>query len=134
VWSRCRLLTATLSRLHLTREFGAPVYERIDAPVTPTQKELLEAVTQAELDADTLAGEKIRSILTDAPGNSSPLGGIKVITENGWFAARPSGTEPVYKLYAESFRSIEHLRQIQEEAQALVAEIFAGAQRGGAVT
>jgi phosphoglucomutase len=110
------------------------VYERIDAPVTPTQKELLEAVTQAELDADTLAGEKIRSILTDAPGNSSPLGGIKVITENGWFAARPSGTEPVYKLYAESFRSIEHLRQIQEEAQALVAEIFAGAQRGGAVT
>jgi phosphoglucomutase len=116
----------------LTGAFGAPAYERIDAAVTPEQRELLKDITERELHADTLAGEKISSVITVAPGNGSPIGGIKVITENGWFAARPSGTEPVYKLYAESFRGIEHLRQIQQEAQALIGRVLAGASASGA--
>ncbi len=110
----------------ITREFGAPVYERMDAPMAQEQKALLMGISESELRIDTLAGEKIERIITRAPGNDSPIGGIKVISENGWFAVRPSGTEPVYKLYAESFRGVDHLRQIQSEAQALVAAILTG--------
>ncbi len=105
----------------LTREFGAPVYERIDAPCSPEQKKILSALSPEQLRADQLAGDKIRATLTAAPGNGAPIGGLKVVTEHGWFAARPSGTEEVYKIYAESFRGPEHLRRIQEEAQALIA-------------
>ncbi len=108
----------------LTNEFGAPVYERIDAPCTPEQKAILGKLSAGQLHADQLAGEKIRATLTVAPGNQAAIGGLKVITDSGWFAARPSGTEEVYKIYAESFRGPEHLHRIQEEAQALIAEVF----------
>ncbi len=111
----------------LTREFGEPVYERIDAPATPEQKAILQQLSPPQIHAAELAGETIQAILTTAPGNGSPIGGIKVIAENGWFAARPSGTEEVYKIYAESFQSREHLRRIQEEAQTLIAHAFVAA-------
>ncbi|MGA2412525.1 MAG: phosphoglucomutase (alpha-D-glucose-1,6-bisphosphate-dependent) [Candidatus Binataceae bacterium] len=110
----------------ITEEFGAPVYERIDAPATPEQKALLANLTPCAITARDLAGDPIRATLTTAPGNHEPIGGLKVVTDRGWFAARPSGTEEVYKIYAESFRGIDHLRQIQQEAQALVASAFAG--------
>jgi phosphoglucomutase len=109
----------------LTREFGAPVYERIDAPATAAQKKILAKLSPEQIKADNLAGEKILAKLTNAPGNGAPIGGLKVITENGWFAARPSGTEEVYKIYAESFKGADHLKSIQEEAQALIAKAFA---------
>jgi phosphoglucomutase len=109
----------------LTEEFGAPVYERIDAPATSAQKALLSKLTPSAVTVRQLAGDPIRSIITNAPGDDQPIGGLKVITDFGWFAARPSGTEEVYKIYAESFRSIDHLRKLQEEAQALVASAFA---------
>lgn len=109
----------------LTKEFGAPVYERIDAPATPEQKAVLSKLAPAQIKSKELAGEEITAKLTNAPGNDAPIGGLKVTTENGWFAARPSGTENVYKIYAESFRDAKHLRQIQEAAQTLVSEIFA---------
>jgi phosphoglucomutase len=115
----------------LTREFGAPVYERIDAPCSPEQKKILSRLAANQLRADELAGEKIAATMTEAPGNGAPIGGLKVVTEHGWFAARPSGTEEVYKIYAESFRGVEHLRRIQEEAQALIAGVFAQASAGG---
>jgi phosphoglucomutase len=115
----------------ITRDLGAPVYERIDAPLAREQRKLLARVAESDFQVGTLAGETIRGIITKAPGNGSPIGGIKVTTENGWFAVRPSGTEPVFKLYAESFRGSEHLRQIQHEAQALVAKVLAAAQRAG---
>jgi phosphoglucomutase len=105
----------------LSAELGIPFYERIDAPATPAQKKRLQALSPADLALDELAGEAVRTTLTTAPGNSQPFGGIKVITENGWFAARPSGTEGVYKIYAESFCSPAHLRQIQKEAQLAIA-------------
>ena len=108
----------------LTRELGVPFYERIDAPATPAQKNLLKALSPEKLAMKELAGEPVRAALTAAPGNGQPFGGIKVSTDNGWFAARPSGTEDVYKIYAESFRSEEHLRQIQSEAQAAIARAF----------
>jgi phosphoglucomutase len=111
----------------LTREFGNPVYERIDAPATPAQKALLQQLSPQQIQASELAGEKIQAMLTVAPGNGSAIGGLKVITDNGWFAARPSGTEDVYKIYAESFRGADHLRRIQEEAQALIAKTFSRA-------
>ena len=104
----------------LTREFGEPVYERIDAPATPEQKAVLEKLTAQQVKITDLAGEKIQAILTNAPGNSAPIGGLKVVAESGWFAARPSGTENIYKIYAESFRGVDHLRRIQEEAQTIV--------------
>jgi phosphoglucomutase len=110
----------------LTRELGASFYERIDAPATPAQKDLLKRLTPDQLGVQELAGEPIRATLTKAPGNGQPIGGIKVIGDSGWFAARPSGTEDVYKIYAESFRSAEHLRRIQEEAQAIVTRALAG--------
>ena len=113
--------------VELTRELGTPVYERIDAPATLDQKRLLLQLSPAQVDAKELAGEPIRAILTTAPGNGESIGGLKVITDDGWFAVRPSGTEEVYKLYAESFRDRAHLERIQTEAQSLVAKLFAQA-------
>ena len=104
----------------LTSKYGDPAYERIDAPATPEQKKVLAGLTARNISASELAGEKIVSILTTAPGTSDPIGGIKVVAESGWFAARPSGTENVYKLYAESFGGEEHLKRIQAEAQEIV--------------
>jgi phosphoglucomutase len=108
----------------LTREFGAPVYERIDAPATKEQKTALSKLSPSQVTAKTLAGERIEAMLTTAPGNGAAIGGLKVVTANGWFAARPSGTEDVYKMYAESFLGADHLRRIQEEARALVAGVL----------
>ena len=104
----------------LMHEFGEPVYQRVDAPATPEQKTMLSTLSPQQVRSTDLAGEKIQSILSHAPGNGAPLGGLKVITENGWFAARPSGTEDIYKIYAESFRGADHLHRIAEEAQAIV--------------
>ena len=112
----------------LTREFGDPVFERIDAPATPAQKAILRQLSPDQIKSSELAGEKITAKLTTAPGNGAAIGGLKVTTENGWFAARPSGTENVYKIYAESFRDAAHLRQIQDEAQSLVADTLAAQQ------
>ena len=106
--------------LELTREFGEPAYDRVDAPATPEQKKILKNLSTRDISFKELAGEKIETILTHAPGNGAPIGGLKVATENGWFAARPSGTENVYKIYAESFRGADHLRRIQVEAESLV--------------
>ncbi len=108
----------------ITRDLGAPVYERIDVPATSEQKEILKRLSPQEISAKTLAGEPILATITNAPGNNSPIGGLKVVTENGWFAVRPSGTEEVYKIYAESFRGQAHLQRIQEEARALVDKVF----------
>ena len=104
----------------LTEEFGAPAYERIDAPATLEQKSKLGKLSADAVKASELAGEKITAILTHAPGNNAALGGLKVETESAWFAARPSGTENVYKIYGESFRGAEHLKQVQAEAKQLV--------------
>ncbi len=109
----------------LTAHFGAPVYERVDAPATPAQKAVLKDLAPDMVSAKTLAGDPIIAKLTRAPGNNAPLGGLKVMTEHGWFAARPSGTENLYKIYAESFKDAAHLHAIQEEAQAIVAAAFA---------
>ena len=106
----------------LAREFGEPVYDRVEAPATPEQKQLLAKLSPQQIKSTQLAGEKIQSILTRAPGNDAPIGGLKVIAESGWFAARPSGTEDIYKIYAESFRGEDHLRRILEEAQAIVSD------------
>jgi phosphoglucomutase len=102
------------------KEFGEPVYDRIDAPATPEQKDKLKKLSSDQITSSELAGEKITNIHTNAPGNGAPIGGLKVETANGWFAARPSGTENIYKIYAESFKGVEHLRQLQEEAQNVV--------------
>jgi phosphoglucomutase len=104
----------------LTEKFGAPVYARIDAAATREQKAALGKLSAADVTATTLAGEEITAKLTEAPGNGAPIGGLKVTTENAWFAARPSGTEDVYKIYAESFKGEDHLKQVQAEAKALV--------------
>jgi len=109
----------------LTAKYGAPVYQRIDAEATPEQKAKLGKLSPSQVTAKELAGEPITSILTEAPGNHASIGGLKVTTENGWFAARPSGTEDVYKIYAESFNGQAHLTQIQTEAKALVAKAIA---------
>jgi phosphoglucomutase len=111
----------------LTDQFGAPVYERIDASATPEQKAILARLSPAQASARELAGDPIEAMLTAAPGNGAPLGGLKVVTRRGWFAARPSGTEDVYKLYAESFAGQDHLRKIQQEAQELISRTFAAA-------
>jgi phosphoglucomutase len=108
----------------LEARFGACVYERMDAPATHQQKKILTNLSPEQITADTLAGEPITARLTHAPGNQAPIGGIKVVAENGWFAARPSGTEEIYKIYAESFKGKDHLKKIQEEAQAIVARAF----------
>jgi phosphoglucomutase len=110
----------------LTEQYGEPAYARIDSPATREQKAILGKLSPAAVSATTLGGEPITATLTAAPGNGAPLGGLKVQTENAWFAARPSGTEDVYKLYAESFRGPEHLATVQEEARAVVAAALAG--------
>ena len=111
----------------LEAQFGASVYERIDAPADARQKAVLSSLSPAQVSAGELAGEPILAKLTRAPFNDAAIGGLKVTTENGWFAARPSGTENVYKIYAESFRGEDHLRRIQEEAQAIVGAAFRAA-------
>ncbi|WP_199443404.1 phosphoglucomutase (alpha-D-glucose-1,6-bisphosphate-dependent) [Umezawaea beigongshangensis] len=108
----------------LTAELGDPVYARIDAPATREQKAVLGKLSPEQVSADELAGEPILRRLTSAPGNDAPIGGLKVVTESGWFAARPSGTEDVYKLYAESFRGAEHLERIQREAQQILDSVL----------
>jgi len=113
----------------LTARFGAPAYRRIDAPATPAQKSVLGKLSASGITATELAGDRIVDVLTTAPGNGAPIGGLKVVTTAGWFAARPSGTEDVYKVYAESFRGEEHLEQLIEEAQALVTATLQGAGR-----
>ncbi len=110
----------------MTKDLGDPVYERIDAPATPEQKERLKRLSPEAVVARELAGEKIEATLTKAPGNGAVFGGLKVTTASGWFAARPSGTENVYKIYAESFRGREHLQRIQDEARALVSRALTG--------
>ncbi|MCC2109365.1 MAG: phosphoglucomutase, alpha-D-glucose phosphate-specific, partial [Hyphomicrobiales bacterium] len=111
----------------ITRETGAPFYARIDAPANAAQKNVLKKLSPDQFAATTLAGEKITAKLTKAPGNGADFGGLKVVSENGWFAARPSGTEDVYKIYAESFRSAEHLAQIQNDAREALGQVFASA-------
>ena len=119
-------ITATTGRdpgelyVDLAHEFGNPVADRSEAPATPQQKRLLAALSPTQITSTELAGEKIEHILSHAPANREPLGGIKVITANGWFAARPSGTEDIYKIYAESFNGTEHLERIMNEAQTIV--------------
>jgi phosphoglucomutase len=108
----------------LVERFGNPYYERMDAAANPAQKEVLKNLSPENVEASSLAGEKILARLTRAPGNNASIGGLKIVTQNGWFAARPSGTENVYKIYAESFISLEHLRHVQEEAQAIVSAAF----------
>jgi phosphoglucomutase len=104
----------------LTREFGEPAYDRVEAPATSEQKARLAKLSPQQVHSTELAGEPIRTILTRAPGNGAPIGGVKVVADSGWFAARPSGTEDIYKIYAESFRGADHLRRILEEAQKMV--------------
>ena len=109
----------------LTREFGEPCYDRVEAPATPEQKQLLAKLSPNQVKITGLAGEKIQTVLTIAPGNCAPIGGLKVEAGSGWFAARPSGTEDIYKIYAESFRGADHLRRILEEAQTIVSDALA---------
>jgi phosphoglucomutase len=108
----------------LENRFGASLYERMDAPATSAQKAVLQKLSPEMVQGEQLAGEPIIAKLTRAPGNNEPIGGIKVVTENGWFAARPSGTEEIYKLYTESFKGRDHLLRIQEEAQSLIRTVF----------
>jgi len=111
----------------LTSQFGDPVYERIDAPANPQQKAILAKLSPSDVKETQIAGDKIEAMLTTAPGNRAPIGGLKVVTSRGWFAARPSGTEDVYKIYAESFAGAEHLKRLQIEAQELIARVFKAA-------
>lgn len=116
----------------LTRELGEPIYERIEAPATLEEKAAFEKLTPEHLQISELAGEPIEKVLTRAPGDGAPIGGVKVITAGGWFAARSSGTEEIYKIYAESFRGKDHLRRIQQEAQEIVRSAIAAARRTAA--
>ena len=113
----------------LTREFGEHFYDRVEAPATPEQKEKLSKLSPQQVKSSEMAGEKIRTVLTNAPGNRAPIGGLKVMAESGWFAARPSGTENIYKIYAESFRGADHLRRILEEAQIIVNDALTSVKR-----
>jgi phosphoglucomutase len=113
----------------LTREFGDPAYDRVEAPATPDQKELLGKLSSQQVKLTDLAGEKIQTVLTHAPGNGAPIGGLKAAIKSGWFAARPSGTEDIYKIYAESFRGTDHLRRILEEAQTIVGDALAASPK-----
>lgn len=110
----------------LTERFGNPAYERTDAPATNAQKTALAKLSPENIRSKTMAGEPITAVMTHAPGDGNAIGGVKVATENGWFAARPSGTEEIYKIYAESFKGAEHLRHVQEEAREIVAQALAG--------
>ena len=116
----------------LTRELGDPLYERVEAPATSAEKALLEGLSPEHLRVSELAGEPIQKILTIAPGDGNPIGGVKVIAEGGWFAVRPSGTEDVYKIYAESFRGRDHLLRIEHEAQEIIRGALAAAQETAA--
>jgi phosphoglucomutase len=116
----------------LTQDLGDPVYERIDAPATPEQKAVLEKLSPTDIHITELAGEKVQQILTEAPGDGNPIGGIKVTAKDGWFAARPSGTEEIYKIYAESFLGQDHLRRIEEEAQTIISDTLARSARAAA--
>ncbi|MGA2511098.1 MAG: phosphoglucomutase (alpha-D-glucose-1,6-bisphosphate-dependent) [Candidatus Acidiferrales bacterium] len=124
-------ITARMSRdpgeiyHELTRELGEPIYDRVEASATPDQKELLVKLSPQQVKLSDLAGEKVQTVLTVAPGNGAPIGGLKVVAESGWFAARPSGTENIYKIYAESFRGTDHLRRILEQAQTIVSDALA---------
>lgn len=109
----------------LTQELGLSFFERVDAPATPAQKAILKGLAPGDIEMTTLAGDLVFTKLTEAPGNGAPIGGVKVIANGGWFAARPSGTEDAYKIYAESFRSADHLKQIQDESQDVIARLFA---------
>ncbi|RPJ53122.1 MAG: alpha-D-glucose phosphate-specific phosphoglucomutase, partial [Acidobacteria bacterium] len=126
-------MTATLGRdpgeiyAELTDRFGAPVYERLDVPANRRQKAVLKQLSPGQVTATELAGEKITAKITHAPEGGAPIGGLKVVTANGWFAARPSGTEDVYKIYAESFVGPDHLAHLQQEARALIAAVFTAA-------
>jgi len=113
----------------LEERYGSPVYERIDAPATREEKAILAELSPEQVTATELAGEPITARLTRAPGNGAPIGGLKVVAANGWFAARPSGTEDVYKIYAESFKGTQHLGKIQEEARQIIATALGGAQK-----
>ncbi|MEA3548715.1 MAG: phosphoglucomutase (alpha-D-glucose-1,6-bisphosphate-dependent) [Thermodesulfobacteriota bacterium] len=108
----------------MTEKFGAPIYARIDAPATPEQKAILKKLVPADVKEKSLAGEPIEAVLTNAPGNDAPIGGLKIVSKNGWFALRPSGTEDIYKIYAESFIDEAHLGRIQEEAKAMVDKLL----------
>ncbi len=110
---------------HLTRDLGEPAFDRVEAPASAAQKQKLAKLSPSQLRANELGGEKISHVLANAPGNDAPIGGIKVMATNGWFAARPSGTEDIYKIYAESFRGQDHLRRIIDEAQAVVDDALA---------
>lgn len=114
----------------LTKRFGAPRYTRIDAAATPSEKNVLKRLSPDTVRADTLAGSAITQKLTKAPGNGADIGGLKVVTDEGWFAARPSGTEDVYKIYAESFRDEAHLARIVDEAKQIVADALSGSRNG----
>ena len=114
-------------RRDLTARFGDPVYKRIDAVANTAQKNVLKNLSPEAVKAETLAGEKIIARLTKAPANGASIGGLKVVTENGWFAARPSGTEEIYKIYAESFISEAHLNRVIDEAQEIVSQAFKAA-------
>lgn len=128
-------ITARLGRdpgeiyCELTREFGESVYDRVETSATPEQKRALAQLSPQQITSSELAGERIQSILNHAPGNGAPIGGLKVSTESGWFAARPSGTEDIYKIYAESFRGVDHLRRILAEAQTIVGTALAASTR-----
>ena len=115
----------------LTRDFGAPVYDRVEAPATSAQKASLARISPTQIKVTELAGEKIEALLIDAPGNGAPIGGLKAVTPGGWFAARPSGTEAIYRIYAESFRGEEHLRRLLTEAQTLVDAALASSSNPG---
>jgi phosphoglucomutase len=108
----------------LCKKYGAPIYERIDAPANEAERAALAKLSPSDISVTDLAGEKIQQILTHAPGDGNAIGGVKVVAETGWFAARPSGTEDVYKIYAESFRDADHLKRIQDEAREIVAAAF----------
>ena len=108
----------------LVAELGASSYARVDAPATPEQKAVLKKLSASDVTATTLAGDPITGTFTEAPGNGAAIGGLKVTTDNAWFAARPSGTEDVYKIYAESFKGDEHLAQVQEQAREVVGAVL----------
>ena len=116
----------------LTQDLGDPVYERIDAPATQAQKSVLEKLSPTAVHISEVAGEKVEHVLTAAPGDGNPIGGIKITAEHGWFAARPSGTEDIYKIYAESFLGQDHLRRVQQEAQTIVSETLARSAQAAA--
>ena len=109
----------------LTSELGESLYTRVEAPATAQEKEMLRRLSPDQVRLTDLAGEQIQTVLTNAPGNGAPIGGLKVMAESGWFAARPSGTEDIYKIYAESFRGADHLKRILEEAQTIVSNAVA---------